>query len=283
MTKHTLITGTQGYVGNQLSKYLESKSYNVDKLSVRNDAWQSIGFSKYEVIIHLAAIVNNNEPNADMKRYMDINYKITKQLADKAKAEGVKQFIFFSTMAVFGLEGKVGENEVITKETILNPKTEYGISKLKADQYLTSIQDDSFVVSIIRPPMIYGKDAPGNFTKLKKYAEYIPFYLNIKNERSAIYIENLEKCIFDIIVKRMPGIYYPTDKDSFKTNEVIKTIRQINNKRSFGIPVPKSLYPALRKVSLLNKLYGNLTYDKSMQYNDTEQFSDLASSLRKSI
>lgn len=96
-------------------------------------------------------------------------------------------------------------------------------------------------------------------------------------------IENLEKCIFHIIVDCMSGILYPSDNDTFKTNEVIKTIRQINNKRSFGVPVPKSLYSEPRKVSLLNKLYGNLTYDKSMQYNDREQFSDLASSLRKSI
>lgn len=284
MSKKVLITGANGYVGNKLSRYLLSQSYDVKTLSVRNDDWKNEDFSQYDAIIHLAALVHNNEPGADMKRYMDVNYKLTKLLADKAKQQQVPQFIFFSTMAVFGLDGKLGSPEKIDNNTILDPKTEYGISKLKADEYLLSIEDDNFVVSIVRPPMIYGEDSPGNFKKLKKYAEHIPFYLNIDNERSAINIDNLVLYVGELIKHKQTGIHYPYDNESFKTNEVIKEIRNYNNKNSYAIVVPKFLLPLLSKLSVFNKLYGNLTYDN--MFNDKEtsgKFVGLKDSIRKSI
>lgn len=284
MTKKVLITGANGYVGTALTDYLSSHGYNVDKISVRNNDWMNQDFSQYDVLIHLAALVHNNEPDANMKRFMDVNYKLTKQIADKAKQDGVKQFIFFSTMAVFGLEGKLGRPENIDTNTALKPVTEYGISKLKAEEYLQSIEDNNFTVSIVRPPMIYGKDAPGNFTKLKKYAEYVPFYLNIDNERSAVSIDNLTLFVEQLIQSKQSGVHHPFDKESFKTNEVIKEIRNYNNKNSFAIPVPKVCLPILSKVSVFNKLYGNLTYDQD--FNDkaiSPKFTDIKSSIHSSL
>ncbi|WP_414042238.1 NAD-dependent epimerase/dehydratase family protein [Macrococcus sp. EM39E] len=283
MGKHVLITGSNGYVGSALNKYLLEKSYTVDRLSVRNDEWKDADFSKYDILIHLAALVHNNEPKADMKRFMDVNYKLTKELADKAKSEGVNQFIFFSTMAVFGLEGKLGKPENIDLNTELKPTTEYGMSKLKADEYLESIMDDKFIVSIVRPPMVYGPNSPGNFEKLKKYAEKVPFYLNIDNDRSAIYIDNLLNYVLVIIEGNEKGIFYPTNRESFRTNEVIRTIRELNNSKSYAIPVPKLVLPVLSRVSVFNKLYGNLTYDKKMQHYVENNHIDMKDSICKSV
>lgn len=192
MKKKILITGKNGYVGNRLENHLRKQGYSVDLLNVRGNDWQEINFSIYNVVIHLAAIVHNNLPSATMVDYMNINYHLTRNLAEKAKLEGVDQFIFFSTMSVFGLEGKVDEQVIINNNTITKPTTSYGISKLRAEEKLHEIQSKEFKVCIVRPPMIYGKFAPGNFSKLIKLSRILPCYPNIQNERSSIYIENLE-------------------------------------------------------------------------------------------
>lgn len=267
MVKKVLITGTSGYVGKHLVHFLENNQCMVDQISVRDDKWMDKEFNNYDVVIHLAALVHNNEPGADMKRFMDVNYKLTKQLADKSKAEGVKQFIFFSTMAVFGLEGSVGRPEVVNKHTECRPVSEYGISKLKADEYLLDLSDDKFKVSIVRPPMIYGENSPGNFKHLKQYAKFIPIYFDIHNERSAIYIGNLTLFVKDLIDREAEGIYYPSDNQHLSTNNVIRTIRANQGKACFAIPVPLFVYPMLRKISFFNKLYGNLTYSDDMDGN----------------
>lgn len=265
--KKVLITGTSGYVGKNLVHFLENNQCRVDQISVRDNKWMDKDFNNYDVVIHLAALVHNNEPDADMKRFMDVNYKLTKQLADKSKAEGVKQFIFFSTMAVFGLEGSVGRPEVVSMDTEYKPVTKYGISKLKADEYLLDLSDAKFKVSIVRPPMIYGKDSPGNFKHLKQYAKFIPIYFDILNERSAIYISNLTLFVKDLIDREAEGIYYPSDVQHFSTNNVIRTIRANQGKACFAVPVPRIVYPMLRKISFFNKLYGNLTYSDDMDGN----------------
>ena len=94
-------------------------------------------------------------------------------------------------MSVFGLEGKVDEQVIINNNTITKPTTSYGISKLRAEEKLHEIQSNEFKVCIVRPPMIYGKFAPGNFSKLIKLSRILPCYPNIQNERSSIYIENV--------------------------------------------------------------------------------------------
>lgn len=89
MKKKILITGKNGYVGNRLENHLRKQGYSVDLLNVRGNDWQEINFSIYNVVIHLAAIVHNNLPSATMVDYMNINYHLTRNLAEKAKLEGV--------------------------------------------------------------------------------------------------------------------------------------------------------------------------------------------------
>ncbi len=85
-----------------------NKEHQVDQINVRNQLWKSTSFKDYDVLIHTAALVHNNSPQARLSDYMQVNMLLTKQLAQKAKAEDVKQFIFMSTMAVYGKEGQVG-------------------------------------------------------------------------------------------------------------------------------------------------------------------------------
>lgn len=284
MKKRILITGKNGYVGKCLYHFLESNEYIVDTINVRDRGWKVEDFSKYDVLIHLAAIVHNNTPNAKMIDFMNVNYHLTKELAEKAKNEGVKQFIFFSTMSVFGLEGEIGKKVVINKDTKKVPRNAYGISKLRAEEVLSKIHSNDFKVAIVRPPMIYGRQAPGNFDKLIKVSKILQFYPAIYNERSSIYIENLEIYIQKLIENQDSGTFHPQNHYYLNTNDAISKMRDLNNKRTIIINMPKFILKFSSKLSLLNKLYGNLTYSLNIDdvnYND--QFIDETESYIRTI
>ncbi|HCZ8622141.1 TPA: NAD-dependent epimerase/dehydratase family protein, partial [Staphylococcus aureus] len=248
MAKTILITGKHGYVGNRLNGYLKAQGHVVDQINVRGNQWKALDFSKYNVVIHLAAIVHNNNPNATMVDYMNVNYHLTKELAEKAKTEGVNQFIFFSTMSVFGLDGEVGKEVIINKNTLTKPTTSYGISKLRAEEMLREIQSNEFKVAVLRPPMIYGESAPGNFSKLIKISKILPLYPQIDNQRSSIYIENLEIYINELIENEGSGILHPQNNDYLNTNHAIFKMRELQNKKSMSIKLPNSLLKLFGKV-----------------------------------
>lgn len=271
MAKTILITGKNGYVGNRLNDYLKAQGHVVDQINVRGNHWKALDFSKYNVVIHLAAIVHNNNPNTTMVDYMNVNYHLTKELAEKAKTEGVNQFIFFSTMSVFGLDGEVGKEVIINNNTLTKPTTSYGISKLRAEEMLHEIQSNAFKVAVLRPPMIYGESAPGNFSKLIKISNILPLYPRIDNQRSSIYIENLEIYINELIENEGSGILHPQNNYYLNTNYAIFEMRRIQDKKSLSIKLPNSLLKLFRKMSILNKLYGNLVYSRNIDevnYND---------------
>ncbi|WP_239751708.1 NAD-dependent epimerase/dehydratase family protein [Mammaliicoccus sp. H-M34] len=273
MGKTILITGKNGYVGNRLNDYLKAQGHVVDQINVRGNQWKALDFSKYNVVIHLAAIVHNNNPNATMVDYMNVNYHLTKELAEKAKTEGVNQFIFFSTMSVFGLDGEVGKEVIINKNTLTKPTTSYGISKLRAEEMLHEIQSNAFKVAVLRPPMIYGESAPGNFSKLIKLSNILPLYPRIDNQRSSIYIENLEIYINELIENESSGILHPQNNDYLNTNHAIFKMRELQNKKSMSIKLPNSLLKLFGKISIFNKLYGNLAYSKDIdEINYADKF-----------
>ncbi|MRE71923.1 NAD-dependent epimerase/dehydratase family protein [Mammaliicoccus sciuri] len=284
MKKRILITGKNGYVGKCLYSFLESNGYIVDNINVRDRGWKVEDFSQYDVLIHLAAIVHNNTPNAKMIDFMNVNYHLTKELAGKAKNEGVKQFIFFSTMSVFGLEGEIGKKVVINKDTKKIPRNAYGISKLRAEEMLSKINSNDFKVAIVRPPMIYGREAPGNFDKLIKVSKILPFYPAIYNERSSIYIENLEIYVQKLIEHQNSGIFHPQNNYYLNTNDAISKIRDLQRKKTIIIKIPKFVLKYCSKSSLLNKLYGNLTYCWNIdEENYNNQFIDKTESYIRTV
>ena len=166
MGKQILITGTNSYVGTSFKQYIEKKNGNmpledrwhVTFVSVRNSEWKKMDFSKYDTILHVAAIVHQKEQPEMEALYYAVNTKLTEELADKARAERVRQFVFLSTMSVYGMT--MGQ---ITEETECTPITFYGKSKLAAERYLCEQRSDTFKVAVIRPPMIYGKACTGNY------------------------------------------------------------------------------------------------------------------------
>lgn len=248
MGKHILIIGENSYIGNYLEQYLNlcSKNYEIETVSSINDNWKNLDFKKYDVLINVAAIVHN--PKAESKLYYKINRDLVIDLVNKAKKEGIKQFIQMSTMSVFGLD-----DGIIDEKTPFLPKNDYGKSKLEADNYLNGIKDEKFKVCIIRPPMVYGRECKGNYRRLEKHVEYIPIFPNLKNKKDFIFIENLTDFIKYAIDNKIDGIFYPRDPEPISTYEIIKSIALNKRKPMFllGIfnPIIKLLVPRINIIT----------------------------------
>lgn len=255
--KRVLITGKNSYVGNNLEKWLAKfpEDYIVDKISLRNNEWKSVDFSVYDTIVHVAGIAHRKETNKNAYLYYEVNRDLTYQIAYKAKVSKVPHFIFLSTMSVFGLE-----QGIINKNTPLKPKTHYGVSKFQAEKLLYNLKDNDFKVSIIRPPMIYGKDCPGNYQRLRWLALKTPIFPKVNNQRSMIFIDNLSYFLKHIIDCALEGFYHPQNNEYINTSVLVEQIAIQNNKKVFLI---SSLNPLMKilNFSLMRKVFGTLVYD----------------------
>ena len=168
--KHILITGKNGYISTALFNWIKKKDQKItiDILDLLDPKWVDHSFSGVDTIIHTAALVHQSEKDHSLDEYRKVNTQLTVDIAQKAKNAGVSQFIFMSTMAVYGIEPSLTEDTIINEKTPDSPTTKYGISKLEAEIELKKLDDSNFKVAIIRPPFVYGKNCPGNYQLLKK-------------------------------------------------------------------------------------------------------------------
>ena len=255
-----LITGASGYLGkNFISNY--SNSYAIKTFSLQNMSIDKLDCSNIDTVIHMAALVHQMH-GATSDEYQRINVQYTIELAKKAKITGVKQFIFISSLAVYG-----NVNGVITEDTICSPITDYGKSKLDAEIMLQKMEDKDFIISIVRPPMIYGKNAPGNIVSLIKLINTVPIlpFAKINNRRNFVYIDNLIHLINTIIDKKKSGIFLASDDDSISTTKLIQLIANKSNKKTYLVKIPffESLLK-LVKPSFHKRLYESLEVDNSI-------------------
>ena len=220
--KRILITGANSYIGTSFEKYINanySNDYKVDTVDLIDGNWRKNDFSVYDAILHVAGIVHKKETKKNAHLYYQVNCDLAIEVAKKARNAGVKQFVYLSTVSVYGLaEG------VITKDTVPNPKTHYGRSKLMAEEGLKCLSDSNSFLAIVRPPMVYGENCKGNYTLLEKWIKYIPIFPDYKNKRSMININNLCCFLEKLIRNNSIGLFFPQDDEYMCTTELVKII-----------------------------------------------------------
>ncbi len=263
-----LITGDNSFVGTSFDKWSEQKGSinHIDTVTLKNNEWKEKDFSEYDAIFHVAAIVHKKEHPNMRGLYYSVNRDLAVEVAKKAKASGVRQLVFMSSMAVYGLEGELDKNIVIDENTVCSPKTIYGESKLMAEHELLSLSNTSFSVAIIRAPMIYGTECPGNYAKLKKLVSIVPVFPYIENKRSMINIDKLCFYIDKIMSEGLNGIFHPQDDEYISTPKLInlymkETGKKIYMSKKVGYLVNRFGSRAL----VFKKLFGNLVYSKGLQ------------------
>lgn len=268
--KKILITGKNSYIGKQFESWVLNNKYEyqIDFVSLRDQNWRKDDWSKYDIVIHLAAIVHLKESKDSEKIYDKINKVLTIDVAEKAKNEKVNHFIFMSSMSVYG-----SKNEKISIETLPIPETNYGRSKLNAEKSLEKLKTKEFLVSIIRPPMIYGENCEGNFNSLLGFSNICSFFLKINNKRSMIYIHNLSEYLKMVIDYEIGGIHCPQNLKYVSTYKMISQIRLYYNKKTFLFPINKKVISFLLKPKILQKIFGDLYYDNSNDKISREEYN----------
>lgn len=275
--KRILITGVNSYIGTSFKKWVTqySDKYIVDTIDLRDELWRTTSFKDYEVLFHVTGIAHIKETKQNEELYYKVNRDLAFEVAQKAKDDGVKQFIFLSSMSVYGIE-----NGVVDKRTPLNPKGSYGKSKLQAEELIIPLEDSSFKIAVLRPPMVYGKGCKGNYPRLAKLVCKLPLFPNVQNERSMIYIDNLCEFIRLIIDDCAKGLFFPQNSKYVCTSEMVRLIAEAQRK---NIWLTELFNPLLRRLKsgTIKKVFGDLVYDKNMsKYNKRYDICDLQKSIR---
>ena len=270
--KKILITGAGSYIGQSFENYLKQwkGQYQTDTLDMIGDGWRSASFASYDAVFHVAGLVHlekaKNDP-AQAALYEQVNTQLAIETAQKAKNEGVKQFIFMSSASVYGLTAPMGKVVMITRDTPLEPRDNYGISKKKAEEGLRSLADGSFKIVILRPPMIYGKGCKGNYRTMAKLARKLPVFPYVKNQRSMLYIDNLSEFVRLVIEDEAEGIFCPQNNEYTNTSDMVNCIAHANGK---GILMIRGFAWALKLLrpftGIVDKAFGSLCYDFELSW-----------------
>ena len=287
--KHILITGGGSYLGRNLREYLSQwkQNYEIQSLSLRGD-WEHFDFHGFDAVYHTAALVHHPETKdnpAFLPEYLAVNRDLCLKVAQKAKEAGVRQFLFLSTEAVYGLTAPYGKTVTITRDTPLCPKDNYGRSKLEAERGLAALEDEHFRVAILRPPIIYGKDCTGNFQALQKFADKLPCFPKIENRRSMLYVGSLNALVKLLIDREDRGIFCPQDRAYLCTSQVVQAIAQAKGKRLPLVPGFSWSLHLLRQISRsVDKAFGSLCYDQALSaYPENYRIADFPESIQRSV
>lgn len=282
--KYILITGANSYIGTSFETWLlaqsTAKTYEIDTLDLQNDNWKSHDFSKYDTVFHVAGLAHADVGGVDeqtKRRYYQINTDLAVETAKRAKKAGVGQFIFMSSIIVYGDSAPFGKTKVISAQTPASPANFYGDSKLQAEIGLEKLTEDSFRVCILRPPMIYGKNSKGNYPLLALMAKKLPIFPKIDNQRSMLYIDNLCSFIKICIDQQKDGVFFPQNKEYVSTSLLVKEIAAAHGR---SIYLASWLNPLVRLGSyvpgkigrLIQKAFGSLTYEQTLSFGEGDAY-----------
>lgn len=296
--KKILIAGANSYIGTSLERFLMEYDashggdlYRVDTISQRDPQWEDHDFHGYDAVFQASGIAHADTGAVSRERqalYYQVNCDLAAATARKAQQAGVGLFLYPSSIIVYGDGGEGGKkraaDRVITRETQPGTSHFYGDSKLRAERELSGVE---MQVAILRLPMVYGRGSKGNYPLLAKLADRLPFFPDVQNQRSMIYIENLCEFIRQRIEEGRGGLYFPQNAEYTRTSEMVREIAAAHGKK---IRLLKVLDPlaalALRmpgKIgAMAGKAFGSLVYDRELS-GDMESYClyDLRESIRR--
>ncbi len=263
MEKKTLmITGASGFIGSNFIERYKDK-YNIISVDLLEVKPEKLDFTDVDCVLHLAALVHQMN-GAPREKYFEVNTELTKKMAVESKKHGLKHFVFYSTVAVYGTHGDINKKLILDKNSKVNPITAYAESKWEAEEILRKLEDGNFRVSILRPPMVYGKNCPGNMKRLEKLVRLFPIlpFNYDENKRTLVNVEKLLEITDEIIKKEIFGITIPKDDKDVSIKEIVEKLAKENNKKLILIKFPKFIFKLLinLKSEIMESLYGSLIF-----------------------
>jgi len=263
------VTGAGGFIGSALTQMLVGEGHEVLPLS-RNEL-SDPDLSGVETVVHCAALAHRTgaeRPDADT--FDAVNHRLAVELATKAKAAGVRRFVFVSTIYTIA-----GNPSPLTPDMPLMPRDDYGRAKAKAEADLREI--NGIEVVIARPVLVYGPGARANLKALIKLCNSglpLPFGL-ANNRRSFVSLENVARALTFLSVapaEKVAGrVFHLAEPQPRSTKELVTKLRAALGKPSSLVPVPpifmRILLSAAGKSGLYDQLYGDLVADSSSLIN----------------
>lgn len=253
-----LLTGEKSKLGTAFRRYIEQRypdgGYEITPVSVRGEAWKELDWSGYDVILHCAGIYH--APAQEYSYYEAVNVKLTEEIAKKAAASGVKQFIYLSTMDIYA-------PGFITADTAPQPQSLYGKSKLAAEERLHEIFDGSDVkLAIIRCCPVIGKDAESKMEGYLKAFRFPVFPLMFtQDKRSILHVDTLCELIRLIVDEGGAGVYFPQNLPPLSVAEILQTMKEITHSKTVLWKLPKVFW---LRTGATERIYGSLQYDAAL-------------------
>lgn len=229
--KKILIYGKGSYIGDHYREGLEARGHQVTMIDSLVQKPGEFPLEGYEVVINVVGIAHIKITPDMEPLFYKINTDYAVDLCRLAKEAGVKQYIYMSSMNVFG-----DTSECIKSREQENPKNFYGKSKMLADERIHAMEDTDFKVVSIRPPVVYGKGCKGNFTLLEKVAGVAFVFPKYKNTRSMIFIDHLVNFLCQMVENEENGYFHPQNKNHISTTEAVVAIRKAKGKKTLLIP-----------------------------------------------
>lgn len=291
--KKVLITGANSYIGISFEQYVAEhypKQISIETVDMIDGSWRGKDFSAYDVVFHVAGLAHadvGNVSEAVKAKYYAVNTDLAIETALKAKEQGVGQFVFMSSAIVYGESAPYGKKRRITRDTEPTPANFYGDSKWLADKGIRQLTDDSFTVTVLRPPMIYGKGSKGNYPTLAKMAKKLPLFPDIDNERSVLYVENLCEFLCQVMMRGKGGVFWPQNAEYSRTSELVRQIAAVSGHMIWVSDIWNWVVVLASKMpgkigGLANKAFGNMSYDQDMSRCDFDYIvADLKTSIER--
>jgi len=258
--RRILVIGTNSFIGANFRKF--SKNTDIEEISLIENDPEEIDFSKYDVVLHLAAIVHQSKKIAECE-YFRVNRDLCLRVAEKAQNDGIRQFVYLSTLKVYG-DYNPGTS-MRDENSACFPDDDYGKSKYEAEIGLKKLDNENFTVSIIRTPLVYGVGVKANMHRLIKLVDYCPVlpFGSVENKRNFTYIENLVGFIDCIIEKKASGIFITTDDKAMSTTDLVNQLARNLNRKSILFKLPGIIIKIgyFLKPEIFKGLFGSLEVD----------------------
>ena len=258
-----LITGAHSFIGTNFIK--NSKFKEIDEVSLCNFSPDKIDFRNYDTVIHLAAIVHKTRRIPE-REYFAINRDLAFRVAENARKAGVRQFIFLSTIKVYGKY--VYGSEPWSEDSVCKPDDAYGRSKYEAEKAIQLLKNKEFIVSVIRTPIVYGPGVKANmlkFIKLIKKSPVLPFR-GVENTRYYTFVENLVDYIDRIIELKSSGIFIAMDDNALSTSNLVLFLANVLHRKPYIFRLPGFVISTgfFLHPHLFERLYGSIRIDNSL-------------------
>lgn len=257
-----LITGSSGFIGTNFVRM--SPELDIREIDLLTQSVDEIDFSSIDSVLHLAALVHQMN-GAPEEQYFKVNRDLAFEVAKKAKAQGVIQFVLMSTVKVFG---ESTTNTVPWDENSpCTPIDPYGKSKFEAEKLIRGIEDENFKVAIVRSPLVYGTEVKANMLNLVKLVDKCPIlpFGGVQNKRSIVYVGNLIALIKQVINKQASGIFIAGDRAPLSITQLTNLIAKSLQKKIWLITIPGFILRGIKKISpsIIDRLFGSLEMDNN--------------------